>query len=91
MAETVRYRLVPNNVGEGAKNEPRTLAESNGAARGKLEPNVFVAIPAAGSMRDPFNPATPRRVVVALTHSSNQYGQIVEYLRMNSIVPPQAP
>ena len=30
-------------------------------------------------------------IVVALTHSSNQYGQIVEYLRMNSIVPPQAP
>lgn len=27
-------------------------------------------------------------LVVALTHSSNHYGQIVEYLRMNGIVPP---
>jgi uncharacterized damage-inducible protein DinB len=29
-------------------------------------------------------------IMVALTHSSNHYGQIVEYLRMNGIVPPQS-
>ena len=28
-------------------------------------------------------------MLVALTHSSNHYGQIVEYLRMNGHVPPQ--
>jgi hypothetical protein len=25
-----------------------------------------------------------------LTHSSNHYGQLVEYLRMNGLVPPQS-
>ena len=29
-------------------------------------------------------------VILALTHSSNHYGQLVEYLRMNGLVPPQS-
>jgi uncharacterized damage-inducible protein DinB len=41
-----------------------------------------------------FGSAPETRVgllVLAVTHSSNHYGQIVEYLRMNGIVPPGAP
>jgi uncharacterized damage-inducible protein DinB len=41
-----------------------------------------------------FGSAAETRVgllVLAATHSSNHYGQIVEYLRMNGIVPPGAP
>jgi uncharacterized damage-inducible protein DinB len=30
-------------------------------------------------------------ITMAVSHSSNHYGQIVEYLRMNGIVPPGAP
>jgi uncharacterized damage-inducible protein DinB len=30
-------------------------------------------------------------IVVAISHSSNHYGQIVEYLRMNGLVPPRNP
>lgn len=30
-------------------------------------------------------------IIVAISHSSNHYGQMVEYLRMNGIVPPQRP
>lgn len=30
-------------------------------------------------------------IVLAVSHSSNHYGQVVEYLRMNGLVPPQAP
>jgi uncharacterized damage-inducible protein DinB len=29
-------------------------------------------------------------MVTALTHSSNHYGQMVEYLRMNGVIPPQS-
>jgi hypothetical protein len=29
-------------------------------------------------------------IVVAVSHSSNHYGQVVEYLRMNGLVPPSA-
>ncbi len=28
-------------------------------------------------------------IVIAVTHTSNHYGQVVEYLRMNGLVPPQ--
>jgi uncharacterized damage-inducible protein DinB len=41
-----------------------------------------------------FGSAPETRVgllVLAVAHSSNHYGQIVEYLRMNGIVPPGAP
>jgi len=30
-------------------------------------------------------------IVVAVSHSSNHYGQVVEYLRMNGLVPPRTP
>lgn len=42
-------------------------------------------------IRNPFGPGMQTRVgvvVAALAHSSNHYGQMVEYLRMNGIVPP---
>jgi uncharacterized damage-inducible protein DinB len=29
-------------------------------------------------------------LIDALAHSSNHYGQVVEYLRMNGIVPPES-
>jgi hypothetical protein len=34
------------------------------------------------------NPTRPGLIVDALCHSWHHYGQIVEYLRMNGIVPP---
>lgn len=30
-------------------------------------------------------------IVVAVSHTSNHYGQVVEYLRMNGLVPPRTP
>lgn len=42
-------------------------------------------------IRNPFGPGMQTRVgvvVAAIGHSMNHYGQIVEYLRMNGIVPP---
>jgi uncharacterized damage-inducible protein DinB len=30
-------------------------------------------------------------IIVAVSHSSNHYGQMVEYLRMSGILPPQSP
>jgi uncharacterized damage-inducible protein DinB len=41
--------------------------------------------------KGPFGPASDTRVglmVLAATHTANHYGQVVEYLRMNGIVPP---
>ena len=35
-----------------------------------------------------FDRTRPGLIVDALVHSFNHYGQIVEYLRMNGIVPP---
>jgi len=29
-------------------------------------------------------------IVVAVSHTSNHYGQVVEYLRMNGLAPPRA-
>ena len=43
-------------------------------------------------IKGPFGPATNSRVgaiVAALIHSSNHYGQLVEYLRLNGLVPPK--
>jgi len=43
--------------------------------------------------KGPFAPIDTRMglIIVAISHSSNHYGQMVEYLRMNGIVPPQRP
>jgi uncharacterized damage-inducible protein DinB len=30
-------------------------------------------------------------IIVAISHSSNHYGQVVEYLRMNGLTPPRVP
>jgi uncharacterized damage-inducible protein DinB len=41
--------------------------------------------------KGPLGPASNTRVgliVLAATHTANHYGQVVEYLRMNGIVPP---
>jgi uncharacterized damage-inducible protein DinB len=42
-------------------------------------------------LKNPFGQGTITRlemVIGALSHSSNHYGQVVEYLRMNGIIPP---
>ena len=62
----------------------------------------FVALNRAAAIIDDKNAFTPLKgaggsapdtrmgaMLVALTHSSNHYGQLVEYLRMNGHVPPQ--
>src|SRR5206468_1852278 len=49
------------------------------------EKNAFTPIKAA------FGSAPDTRIgliVTAVSHSSNHYGQVVEYLRMNGLVPP---
>jgi uncharacterized damage-inducible protein DinB len=46
---------------------------------------------AFASIKGPFGSAPETRlglIVLAVSHSSNHYGQVVEYLRMNGIVPP---
>jgi uncharacterized damage-inducible protein DinB len=44
------------------------------------------------SVRSPFDPkaTTPRlnAIVIVLAHTNDHYGQMVEYLRMNGIIPP---
>ena len=43
------------------------------------------------SLKTPFGQGTETRVglvIGALMHSSNHYGQMVEYLRMNGVIPP---
>jgi hypothetical protein len=42
-------------------------------------------------LKNPFGQGTITRlemVIGAMSHSSNHYGQVVEYLRMNGIIPP---
>jgi uncharacterized damage-inducible protein DinB len=49
------------------------------------EKNAFAPI------KGPFASASDTRlglIVLAVSHSSNHYGQVVEYLRMNGIIPP---
>jgi uncharacterized damage-inducible protein DinB len=59
----------------------------NRAASTIDEKNAFVPIEGvSGAAQD----TRMGLIMVALTHSSNHYGQIVEYLRMNGIVPPQS-
>jgi uncharacterized damage-inducible protein DinB len=58
----------------------------NKAAAAIDDKNAFVRMDiGAGSVSD----TRMGLMLVALTHSSNHYGQIVEYLRMNGHVPPQ--
>ena len=55
------------------------------AAAATTEQNAFAPI------RGPFGSVLETRVgliALAVSHSSNHYGQVVEYLRMNGIVPP---
>jgi hypothetical protein len=42
----------------------------------------------AETIKSMRNRTRPGLVVDALVHSSDHYGQMVEYLRMNGIVPP---
>jgi uncharacterized damage-inducible protein DinB len=44
-------------------------------------------------LKSPFGRGTITRLELlmgALAHSSNHYGQVVEYLRMNGIIPPSS-
>jgi hypothetical protein len=46
---------------------------------------------AAGSIKNPFGEGTATRLgmtVLVVSHVMDHYGQMVEYLRMNNIVPP---
>ena len=46
-----------------------------------------------GNVVEPVAPGKPTRLALAVGmvgHSNNHYGQIIEYLRMNSIVPPES-
>ncbi len=48
---------------------------------------------ATEQLRNPFNPKGPdvprmRMALLILAHSSDEYGQVVEYLRMNGVIPP---
>jgi MerR family redox-sensitive transcriptional activator SoxR len=55
--------------------------------RGVLE----CRIPVASSPISPFQAATATRIALiaeSLMHAADHYGQIVEYLRMNGVVPP---
>jgi uncharacterized damage-inducible protein DinB len=43
-------------------------------------------------IESPFGPASNSRlgvIMAAMVHSSNHYGQVVEYLRLNGIIPPR--
>jgi hypothetical protein len=47
---------------------------------------------AFASLKGVFGSAPDTRVgliSIAVTHSSNHYGQVVEYLRMNGLTPPR--
>jgi uncharacterized damage-inducible protein DinB len=57
------------------------------AAATVTEANAFAPF------KGPFGPRSGTRlglIVLAVSHSSNHYGQLVEYLRMNAIIPPRS-
>ncbi len=57
------------------------------AAATVTETNAFAPF------KGPFGPGSGTRlglIVLAVSHSSNHYGQLVEYLRMNAIIPPRS-
>jgi uncharacterized damage-inducible protein DinB len=58
------------------------------AAASVDEANAFAPI------KSPFGPASNSRlgvIMAAMIHSSNHYGQVVEYLRLNGLIPPRIP
>jgi uncharacterized damage-inducible protein DinB len=66
------------------------LAESFAALRRAVE--TLTEENAFASIKGVFGTAPDTRmglVIVAITHSSNHYGQVVEYLRMNGLTPPR--
>ena len=63
-----------------------SFAALNRAAGTIDEKNAFVPIKGAFGLNPETRVGT---MMVALTHSSNHYGQMVEYLRMNGHAPPQ--
>ena len=45
---------------------------------------------AFATIKGPFGPDTRVGLItLAVTHTSNHYGQVVEYLRMNGLAPPR--
>jgi uncharacterized damage-inducible protein DinB len=62
-----------------------SFSNLNKAAATIDDKNAFVQL----QVRDSVSDTRMGLMLVALTHSSNHYGQIVEYLRMNGHTPPQ--
>jgi uncharacterized damage-inducible protein DinB len=63
-----------------------SFANLNRAAATIDEKNAFAPLKGASASDD----SRVGLVILALTHASNHYGQLVEYLRMNGLVPPQS-
>jgi uncharacterized damage-inducible protein DinB len=63
-----------------------SFANLNRAAATIDDKNAFAPLNGASASDD----SRMGLVILALTHSSNHYGQLVEYLRMNGLVPPQS-
>jgi uncharacterized damage-inducible protein DinB len=63
-----------------------SFANLNRAAATIDDKNAFTPLKGASASDD----SRMGLVILALTHSSNHYGQLVEYLRMNGLVPPQS-
>jgi uncharacterized damage-inducible protein DinB len=63
-----------------------SFANLNRAAATIDDKNAFAPLKGASASDD----SRMGLVILALTHSSNHYGQLVEYLRMNGLVPPQS-
>src|SRR6266853_720313 len=54
----------------------------------QYEKNVVEAAEAMPAYKFDFTPASLKIVSGAVIHAADEYGQMVEYLRMNGIVPP---
>jgi uncharacterized damage-inducible protein DinB len=63
-----------------------SFSNLNRAAATLDERNAFARLEGAAASDD----SRIGLIILAMTHSSNHYGQLVEYLRMNGIVPPQS-
>jgi uncharacterized damage-inducible protein DinB len=62
-----------------------SFALAHRAAASLTAENIVVPVPSLNG----GNPSTRlREVVFEISHAENHYGQIVEYLRMNGIIPP---
>jgi uncharacterized damage-inducible protein DinB len=88
----------------GEKREPST--DENGPKNVKTKQDVINYLKAAFAQAhsaiktinqqnvvEPVGPGKPTRLALALNmvgHSNNHYGQIIEYLRMNGMVPPES-